>query len=193
MLWRNHNLPEMFHQIQERGISQLLLECPGQRAWGTHTWWGPEAAGVPKHRWEGTRQHTLSSGSALLSLLLRSPEDWLPGDGMAALVRKVLLLEGAVDYKSPSKGKPQESASSLIRKVDGALTGYKQFDYARSQGSAHPAASGFHCPSNGPSSWTVAADRTCVSPLGSWLSLGSRCKTTLPCRTLLGRLAGFLS
>lgn len=98
---------------------------------------------------------------------------------MAALVRKC-CWKGAVDYRSLSKGKPQAiTASSLTAKVDGALTEgvYRTVvDYARSQGSA--TASGFPAHQMGrPLMDGRSRHRTRVS-LGSWLSLGSRCKTT---------------
>lgn len=41
------------------GASQLLPECPGQRAWGTHMSGALKPLQVPKHRWEGTRQHPI--------------------------------------------------------------------------------------------------------------------------------------
>lgn len=155
------------------GTSWLLPECSGQRAWGTHMTVALKPLRVPEH--PGS---TPSSGSALLRLLLESPEDWLPGDRMAALVGKC-CWEGAVGYKSPSKGKPQAiTASSLITKVDGMLTGVygTVVDYARSQGRA--TASWFPAHQMGrPLMDGCSRHRKRVS-LGSQLSLGSRCKTT---------------
>ena len=163
----------MFHQVRGWGTRRLLPECPGQRAWGTHMTAALKPLREPEH--PGS---TPSSGSALLRLLLESPEDWLPGDGMAALVGKC-CWEGAVGYKRPSKGKPQAiTASSLITKVDGTLTGVygTVVDYARSQGRA--TASWFPAHQmGGPLTDGCSRHRKRVS-LGSWLSLGSLCKTT---------------
>lgn len=114
---------------------------------------------------------------------------------MAALVRKC-CWKWAVGHKSSSKGKPQViTASSFITKVDGTCTEgvYEQL-LIMPEVRAVQQPRGFLPIKWATHSWTVAADTEHMSPWAHGCPWGLPVRQPASClRTLLGRLAGFLS